>query len=541
MRIRPYMTLDKKIDGAVMVLVDIEALKRTEQIARETQRALEKALVYADDIIATLREPFVVLNADLRVKTANRSFYDSFHVSKGETENQLVYDLGNGQWDIPVLRTLLEQVLSRNESVHDFEVEHTFPALGRKTMLLNARPFPPDSKHPELILLAVEDVSAVRERANELATANRRKDEFLAMLSHELRSPLAPIRNSLEIMNHAGGDALMIENARVRIERQTNKLVQLVDDLMDISRISTGKVVLRKRDVNLCALIKEVVESIQTVAQYGKHDISITLPDSPIHLDADPLRLSQIIGNVVSNACKYTDPDGKIAVKVEEDEHSVLIRVKDTGIGIAAEMLPQVFDKFTQIDSSLERTRGGLGLGLSIVQSLIQMHDGTVEAFSPGLNKGSEFVLRIPIVQGAKLPTSTSLPALGSRDVQAPAKKRKILVADDNIDSAESLALLLTLDGHEVRTVFDGFDAVATAEAFKPDVVFMDIGMPRLSGYDAARAIRKGEWGRTMVLVALTGWGQEHNRKNAFEAGFNQHLVKPADIADVRRMIATLK
>lgn len=385
------------------------------------------------------------------------------------------------------------------------------------------------------------DITEKKRAEQSLFDAAKAKDEFLATLAHELRNPLAPIRNSLEIMERAGGNMVMMEDARIRIERQMNKMVHLVDDLMDISRISTGKVVLRKQQVELGAVIKEAVESVQNMAQCAGQEISVALPDGPIYLDADPVRLSQILGNLLSNACKYTDSDGQISIRVERDEKTVVIRIKDTGIGIAEEMLPRVFNRFIQIDHSLERTHGGLGLGLSIVRSLVQMHGGTVEAFSPGLNQGSEFVLRIPIVQGAKRANSASLLAIHAPAVDAPAKKRRILVADDNMDSAESLALLLTIEGHEVRTAFDGFDAVATAETFQPEVAFLDIGMPRLNGYDTAREIRKSEWGRSVFLVALTGWGQEHDRRNALEAGFNQHFVKPADIDNLRRVLSTLK
>ena len=265
-----------EVAGVVLVFRDI-----TER--RKTERALAKALAYADDIIATLREPFLVLDGDLRVKTANRSFYDSFHVSKEETENRLVYDLGNGQWDIPGLRKLLDEVLSRNQSVHDFEVEHSFPTLGRKTMLLNARPFPPDSKHPELILLAVEDVSALRERADELAEANRHKDEFLATLAHELRNPLAPIRNAVQYLGMEGLTEPDVKTARDVIARQVTVMVRLIDDLLDVSRISRNKLDIRKQRVELAAVVESAVESSRPLIQQCGHELTVSLPPA-----ADP-------------------------------------------------------------------------------------------------------------------------------------------------------------------------------------------------------------------------------------------------------------
>ena len=305
------ITNDKgEVAGVVLVFRDI-----TER--RKTERALAKSLAYADDIIATLREPFVVLDSDLRVKTANRSFYDSFHVSKEETENRLVYDLGNGQWDIPGLRKLLDEVLSRNQSVHDFEVEHTFPDLGRKTMLLNARPFPPDSKHPELILLAVEDVSALRERADELAEASRHKDEFLATLAHELRNPLAPIRNSVHYLGMEGLTERDVKTARDVISRQVTVMVRLIDDLLDVSRISRNKLDIRKERVELAAVVESAVESSRPLIQQCGHELTISLPTEAIHLDADPVRLAQVFLNLLNNAAKYTKHGGHIWLTAE--------------------------------------------------------------------------------------------------------------------------------------------------------------------------------------------------------------------------------
>jgi two-component system CheB/CheR fusion protein len=280
-----------EVGGVVLVFRDITA-------RRATERSLAKALTYADDIIDTLREPFVVLDADLRVRTANRSFYDSFRVSREETENRLVYDLGNGQWDIASLRTLLDEVLTRNQSVHDFEVEHFFPALGRKIMLLNARPFPPHSKHPELILLAVEDVSALRERADELAEAGRRKDEFLATLAHELRNPLAPIRNAVQSLGTEGVPESGVKIAKDVIARQVQIMVRLVDDLLDLSRISRNTLDLRKQRVELASVVDSAVESSGPLIRQCGHELTVRLPLYPLHLDADPVRLAQVLSNL---------------------------------------------------------------------------------------------------------------------------------------------------------------------------------------------------------------------------------------------------
>ncbi len=503
---------------------------------REWERALTKALIYADDIIATLREPFVVLDGDLRVKTANRSFYDSFHVSKDETENQFVYDLGNGQWDIPALRSLLDQVLSSNESVDDFEVEHSFPALGRKTMLLNARPFPPDSKHPELILLAVEDVSTTRERANELAEAVRRKDEFLAMLAHELRNPLAPIRNAAQILQHSECSEETVRSASAMIERQVGQMVRLVDDLLDVSRINRGKINLRRERIELASLVHHAVEAVRSIYKSMGIDLTVTLPPKPVYLYADPTRLTQVLGNLLNNACKFSDNGGCISLAVEEEDGRAVIRVKDTGVGIAADQLSRIFDMFTQVDTSLERSVSGLGIGLTLVKSLVEMHEGTVEVSSAGLGHGSEFVVRLPV-----LTVTPESPLEKTLDAPPPPPTgRRILIVDDNQDSAITLAMLLKCIGNETHTAYDGVEALKAAANFQPEIVLLDIGLPKLNGYEVARKIRDQAWGQNMVLVALTGWGQEEDRQKSKEAGFNAHLVKPVERSVLMKLLSEL-
>ncbi len=506
-------------------------------IRRKTEQALAKALIYADDIVATLREPFVVLDRDLRVKTANRSFYDSFHVSKGETENQFVYDLGNGQWDIPALRTLLDQVLSRNKSVHDFEVEHTFPALGRKTMLLNARPFPPDSKHPELILLAVEDVSAVRERADELAEVNRRKDEFLATLAHELRNPLAPLRNGLQIMKLAGGNPDAVEKSRGMMERQVGQMTHLIDDLMDLSRINGGKIVLQKARLKMSDVVQDAVDTSRSLIEERGHALVVDVPPEPLYVDADRTRLAQVFGNLLNNAAKYTETGGRIRVAVERQGSDVVVAVEDNGVGIPAHMLTRVFDMFAQVDRSLEKSQGGLGIGLNIVKRLAELHDGSIVAESGGHGAGSRFVVRLPVV----LTVTTDGPDDDNNVPMAKPARRRILVVDDNVDGAGSLAMMLDFMGNETQTAFNGLEAVAVAESFRPDVILMDIGMPKLNGYEACRRIRERPWGRDIVIVAQTGWGQDEDRKKSSDAGFDHHLVKPVETGALMKLLAGLK
>ena len=519
-----------EVAGIVLVFRDI-----TER--RKTERALGKALVYADDIIATLREPFVVLDGDLRVKTANRSFYDSFHVSKEETENCFVYDLGNGQWDIPGLRNLLDEVLSRNQSVHDFEVQHSFPTLGRKTMLLNARPFPPDSKHPELILLAVEDVSVLRERADELAEADRRKDEFLATLAHELRNPLAPICNAVQFLGMEGLKESDMRTAGDVISRQVRVMVRLVDDLLDMSRMSRNSLDLRKQRVELASVVESAVESSRPLIQQCGHELTVSLPPEPVYLDADPIRLAQVFLNLLNNAAKYTKRGGHIWLNVERQESNAVISVRDNGIGIPDDMLARIFDMFTQVDRSLERSQGGLGIGLTLVRRLVEMHLGSIEARSNGPDNGSEFVIRLPVYCESQI--ESPLKNEGPRTTALSGCR--ILVVDDNKDSAASLAMLLRLKGNDIRTAHDGVEAVEVAEAFHPELVLLDIGLPKLNGYEVARRFRAQPWGRDLILVALTGWGQDEDRRRSQEAGFNFHMVKPLELAALEKLLTELQ
>jgi len=518
-------------DGEAVIQCNIRDITKR----RETERALAKALIYADDIIATLREPFVVLDNDLRVQTANRSFYDSFHVSKDETENQFVYDLGNGQWDIPALRTLLDQVLSRNESVHDFEVEHSFPALGQKTMLLNARPFPPDSKHPELILLAVQDVSAIRERADELAEAARRKDEFLAMLAHELRNPLAPIRNAAQCLQLSAGTADTVRSASAMIERQVGQMVRLVDDLLDVSRINQGKINLCRERIELVSHVHEATEAARAMCGSMGLDLTVTLPPKPIYLNADPTRLTQVLDNLFNNACKFTDKGGRISLVVHEENGQAVIRVQDSGIGIAADQLARIFDMFTQVDTSLGRPMNGLGIGLALVKTLVEMHDGTVDVSSAGLGRGSLFVVRLPV-----LTVTPESPPTPTSDAPLSTTGRRILIVDDNRDSANSLSTLLRFIGHETQAAYDGLEAIEAAAKFQPQVVLLDIGLPLLNGYQVAQKIREEPWGKDIALVALTGWDHEKDRQKSEEAGFMAHLVKPLELSVLTKLLADL-
>ncbi len=775
-----------ELAGVVLVFRDTTELCRHE-------RAVQVALTYADNIIATLREPFVVLDKSLRVMTANGKFYKSFHVQKEETEGCFIYDLGNGQWNIPRLRTLLDEVLSNHHPVLDFEMEHDFPAIGKKIMLLNARSFESADNHPNLILLAIEDISerkqaevelrqierrqrfildsipqklvttkpdgsvdyfnpqwmeytglsfeqlrdwgwmqfihpddvdehvqkwiqatktgevyehesrfrradgeyrwhvsrgvpmrneagqivmwmgantdihdiklielalvdseiryrrlfetakdgilildtesgritdanpfmgellgyshehflgkelweiglfsdkaaneaAVRtlqdkgyiryehlpletnrglrvevevvanayredhhkviqcnirditersklekqmqEQAESLADLHRRKDEFLAMLSHELRNPLAPITNAVQLLGLQKHDDKLQHQARTIIERQVGQLTRLIDDLMEVSRINTGRIHLQLERVGLNGVVERGVETTRPLMDQHNHELTVSLSSQPIWVYADPTRLEQVVVNLLTNAAKYTTEGGTIAIAVQREGDEAVLRVRDSGVGIASELLPHIFDLFTQAERSLDRSQGGLGIGLSLVQRLVEMHEGKVEVDST-LGKGSEFVVHLPIMTApAVSPKSPKHIAPGSDGAAL-----RVLVVDDNLDSAQSLGMLLKATGHDVQLAYDGPTALQATLDYRPHVVILDIGLPGLDGYEVAKRIREQPTLKNIVLVAMTGYGNVSDVRRSVEAGFNHHLVKPADFIKVKEILASV-
>lgn len=380
--------------------------------------------------------------------------------------------------------------------------------------------------------LDVED----RTRAEQaLQEADRRKDEFLAMLAHELRNPLAPIRNSLEIMKRAPDDADLVFQARQTIDRQITHMQRMIDDLLDISRVTRNRLELRKQRVELSAVLDPAIESSRPGADAAQQQLNVVLPPQPVYLFGDPVRLAQAFGNLVNNACKYTDRGGRIDVRATVEGSCLVLSVRDTGMGIPADMLPRIFDMFTQVNRTLERSQGGLGIGLSLVKQLVEMHGGTVEAHSEGIGQGSEFVVRLPVLTDVRART----PAKATRGLP-PSGRQRVLVVDDNRDSADSLALLLRLAGHETTVAYDGPAAVDAVDAFAPDLVLLDIGLPGLNGMDACRRMRAAPGGGRLRIVALTGYGREDDRQRSREAGFDAHLVKPVDQDALLQLLASM-
>jgi len=635
---------------------------------QQSEDALKVALGYAENIIATLREPFVVLNRDLRVKTANRSFFELFHVLKAETEDRLIYDLGDGQWDIPLLRTLLNEVLSNSHPVHDFEVEHNFPDIGQRTMLLNARKFFPEPNTPPLILLAIEDVTErklaeaalknseiryrrlfesaqdgilildaqtlkiidanpfmtdllgyshaellgkelweiglfkdkeasqaayrelqangfirydnlpletrsgqkvevefvsnvyaefvqqvvqcnirditerrclerrLQEQAAALADLDHRKDEFLAMLSHELRNPLTPVLNAVEVLQSETGENPRQQKAQAIIERQVGQLTHLVDELLDVSRTITDRIQLRREQVALCDILERAVETVRPLIDQCHHELTVSLPTDPIWLYADAARLEQVVTNLLTNAAKYTNEGGHIWLSVQQEGDQAVLSVRDTGVGIAPAFLPHLFDLFTQAERSSDRSQGGLGIGLALVKRLVEMHEGTI-VVSSTLGRGSEFVVRLPVDLAA---ASRKTPPPQTEIAKPTGAVLRVLIVDDNVDAAGALELLLQASGHLVRVAHTGPTGLAAALDFRPDVVLLDIGLPELDGWKVAERIRQQPSLDDIVLVAMTGYGQNRDRQRSQRAGFDHHFVKPVQSGTLRQFLATV-
>jgi PAS domain S-box-containing protein len=645
--------------GIVMVFRDI-----SEQ--REKEREVRDALTYAESIVDTVRDPLLVLDADLRVRSASRSFYEDFGVEPGETEGRLVYELGDGQWDIPELRTLLEAILPEEGSFRDFEVTHHFEGSGRRRMLLNARKVRKPGNHSELILLAIEDVTptwragvdfadnreryrvivegavgfaiftfdtdgvitswnagaremlgyteeqilgenfriiftpedlrdqkadwemrtaaaegralderwhlkkggepfyaqglvmplkddadeirgylkiirdkteerqlrnTLQKRTDELEEADLHKNEFLAMLAHELRNPLAAITSAVRLARRIRVEDDDLPQAHEVIERQAGNLSRMIDDLLDVSRITQGKVELKREVVDVPALVGRATEGVRPLIEQRRHELTVQLAGGPLHVDADPTRLEQVVGNLLTNAAKYTEEGGTITVSARKQGGEVVIAVEDTGVGIPEGMLPKVFDLFTQVDRSLARSEGGLGIGLSLVRRLVDMHGGTVAAASK-VGHGSTFTVRLPLVEAA---AEKSEP---SRAAEVSGAGRRVLIVDDNVDTARMTGRLLKSLGFEVRLCHDGSTGIEEAREFGPAVVLLDIGLPGLNGFEVAQTLREEACCGDSLIIGISGYGDQQAREKARVAGFDLYLVKPVDMEAVTQLVS---
>jgi signal transduction histidine kinase len=374
----------------------------------------------------------------------------------------------------------------------------------------------------------------LRQSEEQLREADRRKDEFLATLAHELRNPLAPMRTGFQLLKNPQTPESVRLRAHEVIDRQMQHVVRLIDDLLDVSRITANKLELRQDRLNLIDVVQHAVETTRASIELAGHTLDLQWPPAPVMVIGDATRLTQVVANLLQNAGKYTPRAGKIMLSLTADGHRAEIRVKDNGIGIPPAFLPRLFEKFSQVTPAIDRSEGGLGLGLALVHGIVTAHGGTVEALSDGPGCGSEFVVRLHCAQDA---TAELGPSQASHPADTVLVPRRVLVADDNVDNANALAALLRLNGHLVETAIDGESAYSTAERFRPEVVFLDIGMPKLNGYDVCRKIRQQTWGRGIRVIAQTGWGQAHDRRRSEEAGFDGHLVKPVDLTTIDTLL----
>ncbi|HEX7026091.1 MAG TPA: CheR family methyltransferase, partial [Gammaproteobacteria bacterium] len=530
--LRPYRTEDDRIDGVSMAFHDITDRKQANQ-------KIDEARLYAEAIVATVRTPLIVLDHDLRVVSANDCFYETFEVTRPETEHMRLFDLGNRQWDIAALRNLLERVLPGDGAVENYEVRHHFEHLGPRIMHLNARLLKLNTI-PPLILLAIEDVThrataarIVQEHADELTRESKRKDEFLAMLGHELRNPLSALMHGLDLLGLAPrDDPEQLEQVRAMMLRQARRIGSLLEQLLDIARFSTGKVRMARAPVDLTEVARTAVEAVMPRMEAQQHQLTVSMPaGESVFVLGDSPRLIQVVENLLTNAAKYTEAGGRIEFEIDPGPREVLIRVRDSGIGMSPELLPHIFELFTQEAATLERSGGGLGLGLPLVKRVVEMHGGRVEAKSPGRDQGSEFIV--------SLPRAPKKARVGGAAGAGKAMPRRILVVDDEEDSANALARLLAIRGHETHVAHDGPAALEAVSSFQPDVVLLDIGLPVMDGYKVARRLREENPDKSIFLVALTGYGKETDRLR--ESGFDRHLIKPPDMQRLYGWLARLE
>jgi PAS domain S-box-containing protein len=499
------------------------AIREQERQLRESEGRLRLFIEHAPAAIA-------MFDRDMRYLAASRRWLTDSRLEDGKIIGKSHYEV------FPEIPERWKEAHQRGLAgeVQRAEEDHFHLASGETIWLRwEIRPWFKEGSQVGGIVIFTEDITEgmrlrdqLRHRAEELMEVSRRKDDFLAMLGHELRNPLGPIRNGLHILKQPGASEVGVEKIRDIMERQVLHLSRLVDDLLDVSRFTRGKIVLRKEILDLGSVVRAAVEATRPLLEQSRHELSLHVPGEPIHVDADPTRLEQIITNLLINAIKFTDPGGKIWLSVDQEADHAEVRVRDNGIGISAEMLPQLFDIFEQAGNRPDRPRGGLGIGLMLARRLAELHGGTVQASSEGLGKGSEFVLRIP-KDGSR--QKIKPPGRQGESGQPATRRRRILVVDDNVDAGMSLAMLLRTLGHDVRVANDGPGALQAAESDPPEVALVDIGLPGMSGYDVARQLRQRPGLEQVQLVAITGYGQLQDRHLSQQAGFDHHLVKPGD------------
>ncbi|MEO8163988.1 MAG: PAS domain S-box protein [Betaproteobacteria bacterium] len=524
----PIKNATGQVDQVVLIHQDRTAETRADTAVRESE---EKLRLLAD----TIPQLAWMAHADGAIFWYNRRWYEYTGTVAKDMEGWGWQSMHNPE----VLPEVMAQWKASVESGEPFEM--VFPLLGAdgqfRPFLTRVNPLR-DAQGRIIYWFGTNtDISDIKRMEDELREADRRKDEFLATLAHELRNPLAPIRNSLQLLKIPRVDAVTAQHSRDMMERQVNHLIRLVDDLLDVSRVMRGKVQLRTEPVELATVVAHAVETCQPMIEAKAHNLKISLPDESLRVNADPVRLSQVIGNLLTNAVKYTDLNGHISIAARREDGDVVLSVRDDGIGIAPDVLPHIFDLFVQADHSATRSQGGLGIGLTLVKNLVGMHAGTVDARSAGLSKGAEFIVRLPLLlDSPEIPTK-----IQETKTEPASSGHRILVVDDNEDAAESLAMLLRMEGHDVEVAYDGANAIDIARDHRPELIFLDIGLPGLDGYKVARRMRAMPELNGTVIAALTGWGQPEDRRRSAEAGFDHHLVKPPESSALAAILAKLR
>lgn len=490
---------------------------------------------FADAIIETMSQPLLVLMPDLRVMRANQAFYICYETSPRETLHRVLYELGDGQWNIPALRELLETLVPRHAKVRDFELSAVFPHIGARTVKLNAaRVAWPDRA---LILLSIDDVTTKHRAFDRLTQADRQKDEFLAMLAHELRNPMAAMSNAMHVWRHEGADHALKQKAVDTIERQLRNQARMVDDLLDVSRISRGMVTLHMQLLDLSQIVQQGHDALRQAIVARRHEVTVTVPPRPVLINGDAVRLEQIVTNLIGNAIKYTPAGGVIHVSLQRGDKDAVLTVADNGIGMTEEFQTELFTVFVQADRSAGQNMGGLGIGLAVVRRLAELHGGQVTAFSAGLTHGSRFVVRLPYAEEETWLPDANPPAPPLE--RAATTARRVLVVDDNVDASQSTAALLTLAGHVVQIADDGPSALARVRSFQPDAVVLDIGLPGMNGYEVCRQLREMPGHEDTLVIAVSGYGQLDDIDRGRQAGVTHYLTKPADPDELTHLLKT--
>jgi PAS domain S-box-containing protein len=529
----PISDAGGKVVGGVVLITDIDEQKRASEALRINQERLNLAqkASRAGSFEWNIRTNTVIWSEETEAifGLAPGSFGGSY-----EDWTRCVYPE-----DLPLAEQELRRALVDGEGF--FEYRAVWPDGSVRWIQARGKVFFDEAGQPLRYTGINIDVTerkqmedSLRRQTEALWEADRRKDEFLAILAHELRNPLAPISNAVQILALRGDDPEVVAQSTELMDRQVHQLTRLVDDLLEVSRAGRGKISLQKAPVDLAEVVATAVETSRPLIEAHRHILTVSLPDSPARVEADAARLTQAISNLLNNAAKYTEDGGRIELIAELVDGDVALRVRDNGIGIAPEMLPHVFDMFAQIEGKTDRSHGGLGIGLTLARRLVEMHGGRIEARSGGMGKGSEFLIRLPAL--AEPAPEFAQDHAGDSSARAASGSRRVLVVDDNEDSAESLAILLRLQGHEVRLAYDGEKALEEAQSFQPELIFLDLDLPKMDGYEVARRLRPAMKGVT--LVAMTGYGQEEDRQRTQEAGFNLHLVKPVDFDRLEELLS---